>query len=152
MAQAFSEAEFLRRMKVYEAGTEVLRHMIVPLCEWGETRHEPLAVMMIELASDYSLVGQGAYTEMWKQLRLYPSLLLLYTGGVAALSADNYEMFTAVLTRPGYHDHNGEQLLLLELSARSGALRADLRAFLSRLYKPPHPNMVSPAYQTIFNE
>jgi hypothetical protein len=46
-------------MQIYEAATEVLRHIIVPLCQWGEARHEALAVKMMELASDYSLVNQG---------------------------------------------------------------------------------------------
>jgi hypothetical protein len=50
-------------------------------------------------------------------LRLYPSLLLLYAGGVAALSADNYGMFVTLLTRPRYHDHTGECHLLFECHA-----------------------------------
>jgi hypothetical protein len=114
LAQYFTPEEFLRRMKVYEAGTEALRHMIVPLCQWGTTeRHLVLATSILELSSD-GWVNQGSYSEMWERLRIYHSLLLLYAGGVAALSAENYQMFAAVLTRPRYRDLNGECHLLLE--------------------------------------
>jgi ADP-ribosylglycohydrolase len=122
LAEYFTEAEFLRRMKIYEAGTEVLRHMIVPLCHWGTT------TSILELSSD-GTVNQGPSTDMWRQLRLYPSLLLLYAGGVAALAADNHQMFAAVLTRPRYHDHNEQGPLLLECCIPR-VFRADLKQFL----------------------
>jgi hypothetical protein len=128
LAEQFTTEEFLRRMKVYEAGTEVLRHMIVPLCQWGDARQETLAVNILELATDYSFT-QGTYMETWTQLRLYPSLLLLYAGGVAAISADNYGMFTALLTHSRYYDHNGERPLLLECYIPS-VLKAELKRFL----------------------
>ena len=130
LADNFTETEFLRRVKIYEAGTEVLRQMIVPLCHWVTTeRHQVLATNMLELGTDYSLVNQAAYTEPWKGLRLYPSLLLLYAGGIAALSAENYRMFAALLTGPKYHDHDGERPLLLHCCAPL-VLRADLKRFL----------------------
>jgi hypothetical protein len=113
LADNFTPAEFQRRVKTYEARTEILRHMIVPLCQWGDARHEPLAVNILELGTDYS-INQGTYSQEWSRLRLYPSLLLLYAGGVAAIAADNYGMLAALLTRPRYHDHNGELPLLLE--------------------------------------
>jgi hypothetical protein len=129
LAQYFSEAEFLRRMKIYEAGTETLRHMIVPLCHWGTIeRHLALATSILELGSDGS-VNQGSYTDTWKQLRLYPSLLLLYAGGLAALVGENYRMFSTILTRPSYHDHTGQGPLLLQCCIPM-VLRADLKQFL----------------------
>jgi hypothetical protein len=146
LAHQFTAAEFLRRMKVYEAGTEVLRHMIVALCQWGDARHEALMVNILELATDYSTLRQGAYTDTWNQLRLYPSLLLHYAGGVAALSADNYGMFTALLTRPRHHDHNGERPLLLECCAPR-VFRADLKQFL-----PGYLNHHTPASDYLFDQ
>ncbi len=129
LAEAITEAEFLRRKKTYEAGTEVLRHMIVPFCQWGDGRHEVLAVNILELASDYSTLGGRPYCETWSQFRLYPSLLLLYTGGVAALSIENHGMLAALLTRPRYHDHNGERALLLECHA-ARVFSGELKKFL----------------------
>jgi SIR2-like domain len=129
LAQQFTPAEFLRRMKIYEAGTETLRHVIVPLCQWGTTEHHlALAARILELSSDGS-VNQKSSTDIWRQLRLYPSLLLLYAGGVAALAAENYQMFSAILTQPRYHDHNGGGPLLLECCAPK-VFRADLKQFL----------------------
>lgn len=139
LAQQFTPSEFLRRMKIYEAGTEVLRHMIAPLCQWGDVRHEALAVKILEVASDFLLLNHGASTDVWKQLSLYPSLLLLYAGGVSALSAENYGIFAALLTRPRYRDDNGERPLLLECCPPR-VLRADLKQFL-----PGYENRYTPA-------
>jgi hypothetical protein len=139
LAQYFAEAEFLRRMKIYEAGTEALRHMIVPLCQWGTTeRHHALATNILELGG-YHSVSQQAHTDTWKGLRLYPSLLLFYAGAVAALSADNYGMFAALLTPPRHHDHNGERPLLLECCAPR-VFKVDLKQFL-----PGYVNHHTPA-------
>jgi hypothetical protein len=130
LAEYFSDSEFLRRMKIYEAGTEALRHMIVPLCQWGTTEgHLALATSILELSSDGS-VNQGSSTDMWTKLRLYPSLLLLYAGGVAALAGENYWMFSTILTRPSYHDDNGQRPLLLECCIPM-VFRADLKQFLA---------------------
>jgi hypothetical protein len=144
LAENFTEAEYLRRMKIYEAGTEVLRHMMVPLCQWGDAQHEALAVNISELAAD-STHSQGGTMDVWTRLRLYPSLLLLYAGGVAALSAENYAMFAALLTRPRHHDHNGERPLLLDCCAPR-VLTAHLKQFL-----PGYINHRTPASDYLFD-
>jgi hypothetical protein len=136
LAEYFSDSEFLRRMKIYEAGAEALRHMIVPLCQWGTTDgHLALATSILELSSDWS-VNQGSYTETWKYLRLYPSLLLLYAGGVVALAGENYRMFSTMLTRPSYHDDNGQRALLLECCIPR-VFRADLKQCLPGYERHP---------------
>jgi hypothetical protein len=144
MAQPFDEAEFIRRMKIYESATETLRHVIIPLCYWGKAIHQALAVKVLELNADYSLLNQ-AFIEPWRQMRLYPSVLLLYAGGIAALSADNYEMFSRLLLTPKYYDHNGVQALLVH-SYPGGALRADLKQFL-----PGYKNHYTPASDYLFD-
>jgi hypothetical protein len=112
----FSGAEFVRRLKVYQTETEVLQHMILPLCQWGNTGHETCAVNIVELAADYSTLGIGMFKEFWNNLRFFPALLLLYAGGLAAVSSENYGMFAALVNRPKYYDHEGEKPLCLTLS------------------------------------
>jgi hypothetical protein len=118
LMQDFSDEEFLRRLKVYKAETEVLQHMIVPLCQWGNTGHETCAVNIVELAADYSTAGIGMYKDVWNDLRFFPSLLLLYAGGLAAVSSENYGMLVALMNRPKYHDHEGEKSLCFTVSLR----------------------------------
>jgi len=114
----FSGVEFLRRLKIYQAETEVLQHMIAPLCQWGSTGHETCAVNIAELAADYSTRGIGMYKDVWNNVRFFPSVLLLYAGGLAAVSSENYGMLAALVNRPKYHDHEGEKSLFLTLSLR----------------------------------
>ncbi len=114
----FGGAELLRRLKIYQVETEVLQHMIVPLCQWGSTGHETCAVNIVELALDYSALGIGMSKDVWNDLRFFPSVLLLYAGGLAAVSAENYDVLAALVNRPKYHDHEGEKSLFLTLSLR----------------------------------
>ncbi len=58
------------------------------------------------------------YKDVWNDLRFFPSVLLLYAGGLAAVSAENYDMLAALVNRPKYHDHEGEKSLFLTLSLR----------------------------------
>jgi hypothetical protein len=118
MAQQFSGPEFLRRLNAYQAETDVLRHIVVPLCQWGTTVHETCVVNILELATNYSTLGIGMFIDGWNDLRRFPALLLFYAGGLAALSAGNYAMLAALLTRPRYHDHNRDFPLSLALSPR----------------------------------
>jgi SIR2-like domain len=72
LMEDFSGAEFVRRLKVYQTETEVLQHMILPLCQWGNTGHETCAVNIVELAADYSTLGIGMFKEFWNNLRFFP--------------------------------------------------------------------------------
>jgi hypothetical protein len=112
----FSNEEFLRRLKVYKAETEVLQHLIVPLCQWGTTGHETCAVNIVELAAEYSTPEIGMYNPLRNKLRFFPSLLLFYAGGLAAVSFENYGMLAALVNRPKYYDQEGEKSLCLTLS------------------------------------
>jgi len=116
LIEDFSDKEFLRRLKVYQTETEVLQHIVVPLCQWGNTSHETSAVNIVELATDYATPGVGMYKDLWNDLRFFPTLLLFYAGGLAAVSSENYGMLAALMNRPKCHDHEGEKSLCLTLS------------------------------------
>jgi hypothetical protein len=116
--EPFSGNAFLYRLKVYETETEVLRHVIVPLCQWGNRSHETLAVNIVELATNYSAMGTGGSLAYWSDLRFFPSLLLFYAGGLAAVSSGKYDIFAALLNGPKYHGPEGEKPLCLALPLR----------------------------------
>ena len=85
--------------------------MIVPICQWGSERHLPSALSIVELAADYSTLGIIYLSDAWKNIRLFPALLLIYAGGLAAVSSENYQILAGILNKARYYDHEGEKLL-----------------------------------------
>jgi hypothetical protein len=152
-------------LKVYETETEVLQHMIVPLCHWGSAGHEICAVNIVELAADYSTLETGMFREVWANLSFFPSLFLFYAGGLAAVSAENYGMFAALVNRPKYRDHQGEKPLCLTLPLRKvfgealGEARTEYKTFqgssvyLSKVLRPLFQDTIHQDYRfdTIFD-
>ena len=89
--------------------------MIIPLCQWGNSSHETCVAEIVEPAADYSTPG-ALYLEHWNNIRLFPALLLFYVGGIAAVAAENYGMFAALVKRAKFHDLEGEHPLCSALS------------------------------------
>lgn len=96
--------EFRKRIRRYEALTEILLALMINGCHWGGREHESIWVKCIERIANPP--GQRNGFEIWLSLRLYPALLLLYGGGIASIAADNYQTLTALFTqamvRQGY--------------------------------------------------
>jgi hypothetical protein len=133
----------LRRMKVYESETQVLQHVIVSLCKWGAADHESLVTKIIELQGYFS-IPNGSYV-IWSKMRLYPSLILLYAGGIAAIDSANYRMLRTLFTAPTYHDQSEQQLLFVEMIDRS-VLPFDLHKDL-----PGYERRFTPLSDYLFN-
>ena len=78
--QEFTHSEFLRRLSIYQVEPQMLQHMIVPLCHWGNSSHETCVVNIVELAADYSTLGT-AYFDNWNNLRpLLSKIIVSGTG------------------------------------------------------------------------
>jgi hypothetical protein len=99
-ATQFSEEEFGRRIARYEATSEVLQSMFAVGCYWGRESHIPLWVRALQRLANPAGVGGGAYYEIFQRLSYYPSLLLLYAGGIAAIAAKKYKTFAALACHP----------------------------------------------------
>jgi len=110
---ALSKEVLLKRLQRYEALTEILIAMIVTGCYWGEKSHEYLWVKSLERIANPARSKSG--TLLWLYLRLYPALLLLYAGGVAAISAGRYDIFSALLTKARVRDENKDQPVVLSV-------------------------------------
>jgi hypothetical protein len=92
----FDQEEFVRRVRQYEALTEVVRDLIITGCYWGEPQHQGAWVRCLERSANVETHDQG----IWRNLRRYPALLLLYAGGMAAIAGGKYDTLGALLTRP----------------------------------------------------
>jgi hypothetical protein len=90
----FTPDELTRRLRAYESATADLQESTILLGRWGEPEHRAITQMIVARLND-GITSQGGNL-VWLQLRWYPILLLLYTGGIAALSAGNYDQLATL--------------------------------------------------------
>lgn len=91
----FIEDEFIKRVKAYEAVTEILTFMFVTGCFWGEKLHQPIWEKSLTRIGDLALRNG---VKGWLDLKKYPALLLLYAGGLAAVASGRYSTLASLLT------------------------------------------------------
>ncbi len=110
---AFTPEELLRRTKHYETLLEVLQAMAITGAYWGTPAQEYLWIKAFERLTD--CLSDTTGTVVWVNLRLYPALILLYSMGIAALAANNFSTFAAILTKPQNRHGRPTSRLLLTL-------------------------------------
>lgn len=98
--------ELKRRLERYEALTETLRALAVTFVQWGDERSLSLWTKVVERLNGRETTV-GGY-DIWAKLQHYPTLLVLYAGGVAAVAQGRYDWLRALLT-DYTHRENGEQ-------------------------------------------
>jgi len=92
--------EFTHRLKEYEQTLEDLQHISCCIAYWGKQEHLPVLRTALTRLTDRLEPKSGQ--RVWLALRWYPMILLLYSAGISALSADNYSNLAAMLlTRVG---------------------------------------------------
>lgn len=90
--------EFAARLKSYEEVVRPLQSKAVLLGKWATPEQLPTLTNALVRTSDNCTGTGGGYT-LWLGLRWYPLSLLMYSAGIAALSAENYPAFAAIHTR-----------------------------------------------------
>jgi hypothetical protein len=95
-----SQEVFGKRVARYEALTEILQSIFATGCYWGTQRQILLWVRALERLANPVPHSGGYYYEIWQKLSYYPSLLLFYCGGIAAVAAKKYDTFAALAWRP----------------------------------------------------
>lgn len=93
----FSKEELNNRLQRYESLIEIVQSMMIYGCYWGDESQENIWMKCLERIANPS----GATEEMtvWLNLRLYPALLLLYSGGIASIATEKYGTFSTLLTK-----------------------------------------------------
>jgi hypothetical protein len=76
-----------QRLRKYESSLSRLMAVTILLGRWGGAEHQALIEKIVARLADATEPRAGKTA--WLGLRWYPILLLLYSGGIAALSADN---------------------------------------------------------------
>lgn len=110
----FNEEKYRNRIQHYESLTEILKHLIVAGCYWGEKEHEDLWVGCIQRIIIPSTARSGF--DEWIKLRRYPALVLIYAGGISSIVARRYNNLAALLTKTREFFINKEVPLTLYLA------------------------------------
>jgi hypothetical protein len=91
-----SRDSLVARLEHYERETELLRALYISGCYWGGPEHIRSWVLGLErLASLSSLLI--SHFPAWSDLRYYPAVLTLYSGGMAALAGEQYQTLSSLL-------------------------------------------------------
>jgi hypothetical protein len=90
--------EFAKRVSAYEAGVGDLETIVIFLARWGNAEHLLLLEKILARLAELDK-GSGG-TVVWLRLGWYPLLVLMYAGGIAALSARHYEALHVILAAP----------------------------------------------------
>lgn len=138
--------DFLDRLRRYESVTKDLWSLVALLTHWGTAEHLPVLKKIIARMADYNERTGGKVA--WLELRWYPTLLLLYTGGIAALYSGQYRNLSALfLTRVGsrYSGDKTEEILIPVVEAALEMERMNLWKIL-----PGHERNYVPRSEYLF--
>jgi len=94
----FSVEEFTNRLQFCEAATQVLRRLLSCIAYWGVDTHRSIITKALSRVTDHLESESGLI--IWNSLRWYPTILLCYASGIAALANRQYENLAAIFTTP----------------------------------------------------
>lgn len=88
------------RLGRYESLSRELLVVIILLAHWGDPEFNSTLRKVMARPMEIQRLGNGV--RLWLAMRWYPALLLLYSGGIAAIAGDNYDnLATLFLTGAG---------------------------------------------------
>ncbi|HJT32557.1 MAG TPA: caspase family protein [Pirellulales bacterium] len=87
--------EFPSRLTAYEEAIRPLQSAAILLGKWATAEHRAILANLFARLSDHN-VGPKNGLNLWLGLRWYPISFLLYTGGIASISAGNYEALSVM--------------------------------------------------------
>jgi hypothetical protein len=93
-----SDQEFPKRVAAYEAAIRDIETIVILLARWADA--EQLLQMEKILRRLAEIDKGGGGTVAWLRLNWYPLLVLMYAGGITALSTRRYPALYAMLATP----------------------------------------------------
>ncbi len=105
----FPPEQVVAKARSCESLSEIAVSMMATGCYWGGKSQEYLWARCLERLASIPGEEDGRTRP---HLGLYPALLALYAGGLAAIAAENYSTFSALLTRAKVRQLHEEQPLV----------------------------------------
>ena len=140
----FSEEEFVNRIKLYEDFVKEIQLMTACVAYWGNSDHYQLLSKSIARVCDNLSPESGLV--IWLSLRWYPVFLLLYSAGISAVSANNYDALATILTTKVQSPRNTYEMI--EVAIPIGDAAAKLHDSFKRL--PGHEKHYVPRSEYLF--
>lgn len=106
----------LQRLRRYEELTQPLLLLMSTGCYWGEPIHDAIWTAVVERVA--TSAAQGPLITTADRLKSYPALLLVYGGGISAVSREKYSTLQALLVGPRIYSKEGELAAVHRLVAR----------------------------------
>lgn len=121
-----SVEELVERLKKYEQITTDLQKILILLAKWGTHEHKSIMEKILARFGEANAMVAGKV--VWIGLRWYPIHLLLYSGGIAALAAENYENLATILKTKIVKDHGGAsvEIILESVDGISDVLNSNI--------------------------
>jgi hypothetical protein len=122
-----TDKEFVERLHHYEKAMNRLMSVVILLARWGTEEHQPTLERIVARLADNNHQTGGVV--VWIGLRWYPLTLLMYVGGIAALSTQNYRsLSTLLLTKLGsrFTGRDTQEAIIPTVSGVFDVERADL--------------------------
>lgn len=102
MQTPFSVDMLAKRIKDYESRLEIMISLVINGCYWDKNQNIQLWIKSLEQIANRPGVRSGPTA--WVKLREYPSLLLLYAGGIASIANKNFENYAAITTKTCFNN------------------------------------------------
>jgi len=138
--EAPNPTNFANRIHAYEALTNDLVYIQALLGYWGEPEHRGLLKLGPKRLCEQIRAEGGP--RIWEYSRWYPALLLLYSGGIAAVAGGRYgNAFELMYTPVNFHfENSGVQILVYAVANAMLELdRAQMFKALPDLGRHPTP-------------
>jgi hypothetical protein len=141
--------DFAGRLKRYELAVARLRTLVILLSKWADGPQQHLLSRLIVRFAEGASALRGGKT-VWLGLRWYPMMLLMYSGGIAALSANNYaSLATLLMTTLGRQPmrDKSEEAIVATVDAILDVERTNIFKSL-----PGHERYYAPRNEYLFTE
>ena len=93
-----TEDDIKQRVQQYEDISRVSRAIMMAGCYYGTAGHEKLWIDLLQRVANPPGERNGSVALL--DLRRYPALLLLYSGGIAAVAGEHHATLLGLLTKP----------------------------------------------------
>ena len=138
--------EFGDRLARYETITRDLKVTVSLMARWGARDHSRILSRAIARTADNLDTASGSV--IWTNLRWYPIALLLYSGGIAAVSANEYGNLSAILDAQVHPEFRSDRQRAVILPAVDALSELDRRNAFKQV--PGHEEHYVPISEYLF--
>jgi hypothetical protein len=140
------EADLAQHLKHYEYRVTDLQKIVILIAKWGTEEHRGILEKLFSRIAESSTGESGR--EVRIRLNWYPTMLLLYAGGISSLSDYNYGNLATILKAPVGTKYSGEATHEVIVPTVEATLEADRRDLFKKI--PGHERHYVPRSEYLF--